>query len=71
MPWLPANEPQMAFNHEKLKVYQRSLPFNAKVGEWDLCGTQSLLSLNDVVGWKALLESVSVMTSSMIAGMQR
>ena len=24
----------MAFNHEKLKVYQRALPFNRKVGLW-------------------------------------
>ena len=24
----------MAFNHENLKVYQRTLPFNAKVGVW-------------------------------------
>jgi hypothetical protein len=24
----------MAFNHENLKVYQRTLPFNVKVGAW-------------------------------------
>ena len=24
----------MAFNHENLKVYQRTLPLNAKVGNW-------------------------------------
>jgi len=37
----------------------------------DLCVTQNLLPLNEVVGWKALLERVSVMTSSMIVGIQR
>jgi four helix bundle protein len=28
------SEWQMAFNHENLKVYQRTLPFNVKVGSW-------------------------------------
>ena len=37
----------------------------------DLCVSQDLLSLDEVVGWKALLQRVSVMTSSMIAGIQR
>ncbi|MBT3193326.1 MAG: four helix bundle protein [Verrucomicrobia bacterium] len=37
----------------------------------DLCVSQSLLPLDEVVGWKALLQRVSVMTSSMIAGSQR
>jgi four helix bundle protein len=37
----------------------------------DLCVTQSLLPLDEVAGLKALLQRVSVMTSSMIAGIQR
>jgi len=37
----------------------------------DLCVTQTLLPATEVVGWKALLERVSVMTASMIASMQR
>ena len=34
----------------------------------DLCVTQNLLPLDEVIGWKALLERVSWMTSSMIMG---
>jgi len=34
----------------------------------DLCVTQSLLPLDEIATWKALLQRVSVMTSSMIAG---
>jgi four helix bundle protein len=37
----------------------------------DLCVTQSLLPLDEIAAWKALLQRVSVMTSSMIAGIQR
>jgi four helix bundle protein len=37
----------------------------------DLCVTQNLLPQDEVGGWKALLQRVSVMTSSMIAGIQR
>ncbi len=37
----------------------------------DLCVTQGLLSPNEIEAWKALLQRVSVMTSSMIAGFQR
>ena len=37
----------------------------------DLCVTQNLLPRDKVVGWKALLQRVSVMASSMIAGIQR
>jgi len=37
----------------------------------DLCVTQNLLPQDEVVGWKALLQRVSVMASSMIAGIQR
>ena len=37
----------------------------------DLCVTQSLLPLDVIAAWKALLQRVSVMTSSMIAGTQR
>ncbi len=37
----------------------------------DLCVTQNLLPRDEVVGWKALLQRVSVMASSMIAGIQR
>jgi len=37
----------------------------------DLCVTQSMLPGDVVAGWKALLERVSVMTASMIAGIQR
>ncbi|HMO52271.1 MAG TPA: four helix bundle protein [Kiritimatiellia bacterium] len=37
----------------------------------DLCVIQNLLPLDDVAGWKALLERVSVMTSSMILGLLR
>jgi four helix bundle protein len=37
----------------------------------DLCVTQALLQRDEVLGWKALLERVSVMTASMIAGIQR
>jgi four helix bundle protein len=37
----------------------------------DLCVTQALLPASEVVGWKALLERVSVMTTSMIASIQR
>jgi len=36
----------------------------------DLCVTQGLLPRDEVAGWKRLLERVSVMTSSMIAGIQ-
>jgi four helix bundle protein len=36
----------------------------------DLCVTQNLLPQNEVIGWKALLERVSVMTSSMIMGLK-
>ncbi len=31
---LVVSEQQMPFNHENLKVYQRTLPFNVKVGLW-------------------------------------
>jgi len=37
----------------------------------DLCATQGLLPLDEIAGWKALLQRVSVMTSSMRAGIQR
>ncbi len=37
----------------------------------DLCVTQNLLPQDKVVGWKALLQRVSVMTSSLIGGIQR
>jgi four helix bundle protein len=37
----------------------------------DLCVTQALLPASEVVGWKAILERVSVMTASMIASIQR
>jgi four helix bundle protein len=37
----------------------------------DLCATQGLLPPDAIAAWKALLQSVSVMTSSMIAGIQR
>lgn len=37
----------------------------------DLCVTQNLLSQGEVGGWKALLQRISVMTSSMIAGIQQ
>ncbi|MCB1070545.1 MAG: four helix bundle protein [Kiritimatiellae bacterium] len=37
----------------------------------DLCVTQNLLPQDEVNGWKVLLERVSVMTSSMIVGIQR
>jgi len=36
----------------------------------DLCVTQNLLSQDEVVGWKVLLQRVSAMTSSMIAGVR-
>ena len=36
----------------------------------DLCVSRNLLPLDEVVGWKALLERVPVMTSSMIASIQ-
>jgi four helix bundle protein len=37
----------------------------------DLCVTQSLLPLDEVVGWKAFLQRVSVMTLSMIGSIQQ
>jgi hypothetical protein len=37
----------------------------------DLCVIQNLLPQDEVIVWKALLQRVSVMTSSMIAGIQR
>lgn len=37
----------------------------------DLCVTQNILPQDEVGGWKALLQRVSVMTSSMIAGIQQ
>ena len=73
----------MAFNHENLKVYQRTLIFNSKVGIWtgqwdnkhaarlDLCVTQGLLPQSEVDAFKLLLARVSVMTSSLIKSIQR
>jgi len=52
----------MAHNYENLNVCQRLLPFNVKVGIWPA---------NEVVRRKALLQRVSVMALSMIAGIQR
>jgi len=37
----------------------------------DLCVIQALLTKDEVVGWKTLLERVATMTTSMIAGIQR
>ena len=37
----------------------------------DLCVTQNLIHQDEVGGWKTLLQRVSVMTASMIAGIQR
>jgi four helix bundle protein len=37
----------------------------------DLCVIQALLSGDEVVGWKSLLERVSTMTTAIIAGIQR
>jgi four helix bundle protein len=37
----------------------------------DICVTQSLLPLDEIAAWKELLQRVSVMTASMIAGNQR
>ncbi|MDP7023788.1 MAG: four helix bundle protein [Kiritimatiellia bacterium] len=37
----------------------------------DLCVTQSLLPMDTIAAWKALLQRVSVMTASMITGNQR
>ena len=60
----------MAFNHENLKVYQRTLPLNVKVGvwtaQWDskhaLCDQLSRAACLDIAGIKQLLGMKSLYT---------
>ena len=55
----------MAFNHENLKVYQRTLPFNVKVGRWT-AQWDSKHALCDQL-WRAagsMLENIAVASAA-------